>query len=143
MADDQLTPEQTAAVAAVRLLANDPANTAGTVFSDDEYVAFLGMERGVVKLAAAQAIDTIADNEALVAKVIRDGELATDGAKLADSLRKRAASLRAQAASEKADDDAGADDGGAYFGLTNIGQDAVRRPELTAWPTGPHAPWGW
>lgn len=81
-------------VADVRLLINAPGT--GAVFTDDEINAFLRLEGGVVKLAAAQAIDTIADNEALVSKVIKDGQLSTDGAKVADSLRKRAAALRTQ-----------------------------------------------
>ena len=94
------------AVAQVRLLINDPSGPA-SLFSNDEINAFLTMEGGVVKLAAAQAIDTIADNELLLLKVIKDHELSTDGAKVADSLRKRAAALREQAAAAAEDADAG------------------------------------
>jgi hypothetical protein len=79
----------------VRLLLNDTA--APFVFADEEIDAFLELEGGIVKRAAAQAIDTNADNEALASKVLRSQDLSTDGAKVADALRKRAAVLRAQA----------------------------------------------
>jgi hypothetical protein len=86
-------------VGKVRLLINDVDET-GLVFPDTQIQAFLTLEGDNVKRAAAQAIDTIADNEALASKVITDHQLQTDGAKLADALRKRAATLRAQADSE-------------------------------------------
>lgn len=104
----------------VRFLVNDPKLDDGTpVFSDAEITGYLSLEGGSVKRAAAQAIDTIADNEALTSKYIRDHQLTIDGTKVADSLRKRAASLRAQADS---------DDGG-FFDL--VGNGCSRTPELT------------
>lgn len=108
-------PETDPAVNDVRLLINAPG--ADDVFTDDEIAAFLRLEGGAVKLAAAQAIDTIADNEALVSKVIRDGQLSTDGAKTADSLRKRAAALRAQHTAALDDEDDG------YFEVIDITTD--------------------
>ena len=91
----------------VRLLAND-TNPADYLFTDAEITAFLTLDGQNVKRAAAQAIDTIADNEALVAKVITDHDLTMDGAKVADALRKRATALRAQADTEvQLADDAG------------------------------------
>lgn len=89
----------------VRLLLND-TREAAPVFSDAEVDAFLTLEGGSVKRAAAQALDVIADDEALTSKVIRTQDLSTDGAKVAESLRKRAVSLRAQAGDD-ADDEAG------------------------------------
>ena len=83
----------------VRLLIGDTDDNQQTI-KDNEITALLDMEGGSVKLAAAQALDMIADNEVLVAKVIRTTDTATDGAKVADSLRKRAESLREQAAEE-------------------------------------------
>lgn len=80
----------------VRLLIND-TNTTAEVFSDLEVQALLDLEGGNVKLAAAQALDTIADDEALTSKAIRSQDLTTDGAKVAAILRARAASLRAEA----------------------------------------------
>lgn len=57
-----------------------------------------------VRYAAADALDAIATSEALVLKVIRTQDLQTDGAKLADTLMKRAAALRV--AAKQAEDDA-------------------------------------
>lgn len=78
----------------VRLLLNDTDPT-DEILKDEEYQAFLDME-GSVKLAAAQVLDTIADNEALASKTLTSSDVSIDGAKLADSLRKRAATLREQ-----------------------------------------------
>jgi predicted homoserine dehydrogenase-like protein len=78
----------------VRLLISDTDET-DEIFEDEEIQSFLDME-GSVKLAAAQALDTIADNEALASKVLTSSDVSVDGAKLADSLRKRAIELRSQ-----------------------------------------------
>jgi hypothetical protein len=51
----------------------------------------------IVRLAAAQALDTIATSEALVSKVIRTLDLQTDGAKLGTELRAQATQMRATA----------------------------------------------
>jgi hypothetical protein len=108
----------------VRFLVNDARlnDDTGNVFSDEEIDAYLALEGGNVKLAAAQALDTIADNEALASKVLKDHQLSTDGAKVADAIRKRAASLRAQAA----------DEGEGFFDLVGSGTACV--PELTGYP---------
>lgn len=88
-----------ASVAAVRLLIadTDPTNQ---ILTDTQVGQFVDLEGGVVKLAAAQALDSIASSEALVSKVIRTQDLATDGAKTAAALRDHAARLREQAAGE-------------------------------------------
>lgn len=94
MAYDPATP-----AGQVRLLLNDTATASeDQVFTDAEITAFLTMEGDVVKLAAAQAIETNASNEALASKVLRTETATTDGAKLADALRKHAQSLRDQVA---------------------------------------------
>ncbi|WP_435744912.1 hypothetical protein [Nocardioides sp. SYSU DS0663] len=113
----------------LRSLINDTATADGDrLFPDAELTDFLDLEGGSVKRAAAQVLDTIADNEALVGKAIHTQDLQTDGTKVADSLRKRAASLRSQA--DREDDDA--DEG--YFEVIDLeGTDG--RPERTAWPT--------
>jgi hypothetical protein len=80
----------------VRLLINDDGD-GGNVFPDAAIDAFLSMEGDNVKRAAAQALDTIADDEALTSKVIRSQDLSTDGASLAAGLRARAQELRRQA----------------------------------------------
>ena len=108
----------------IRLLLSDVAEP--WVFNDDEIDAFLALE-GSVKLAAAQAIDVNATNEVLASKVLRTQDLSTDGAKLADAMRRHAASLREQAADE--------DEG--YFELVD-GSCYSWGPELTerqiCWP---------
>lgn len=109
----------------VRLLINDVDEDTG-VFTDTEIKAILVLEGGAVKLAAAQLIDTNADNEALASKVLRTQDLTTDGAKLADSLRTRAKQLRA----EHFDDLEGV----GAFELIGGGGDG--RPEHTNYFTG-------
>lgn len=79
----------------VRLLIADLGSS--PVFTNAQVQTFLDVEAGNVKRAAAQALDTLASNEALVSKVIKDRNLSTDGAKVADALRKHAATLRGQA----------------------------------------------
>jgi hypothetical protein len=82
----------------VRLLINDVDRSA-YVFTDTDIQTFLDIEGDNVRLAAAQALDTIATNEALVSKVLRSQDLSTDGARLSAEIRARAATLRAQATS--------------------------------------------
>lgn len=101
----------------VRLLLND-VDDAAQVFTDDEIAAFLDLEGGNVKLAAAQAIDTNATNEVLASKVLRTQDLTTDGAKVADAMRAHAQRLRDQVT---ADDD-------GYFEIIEPGPDCG--PEL-------------
>lgn len=119
MAD--LTPHQQ-----VRLLIND-RNEA--VFDNEEIDALLALEGDNVRRAAAEALDIIADDEVLTSKVIRTQDLTTDGAKVAESLRKRAVSLRARADQEDADDD-----GGGYFDVVDFPSSDGSWPELTSSP---------
>jgi hypothetical protein len=85
----------------VRLLIPDTQETTA-VFSDEEITAFLALESASVRRATALALETIASNEALTLKVVRLLDVQTDGAKLADSLMKRAATLRQQALEDDA-----------------------------------------
>jgi hypothetical protein len=80
---------------------------AEAIFSDEEYAAFLDLE-GDIRRATALALETIAADEALVQKVQQFGDFRTDGAKTADSLLKRAATLRSQASDADAAEDGGA-----------------------------------
>lgn len=84
----------------VRLLVSDTGTGDARIFSDGEINAFLTLEASDVKRAAAQALESIASNEALVGKVIKSQDLSTDGPKVAESLRAHAARLREQAATE-------------------------------------------
>lgn len=88
--------DYTSNVGRVRLLINDTDES--PVFSDAEIGVFLALESDDVKKAAAQALDTIADDELLTSKVIRSQDLSTNGAALAEQLRKRATELRHQSA---------------------------------------------
>jgi hypothetical protein len=119
MPNDVTTP-----VGQVRLLLNDVAEP--YVFDDAEIAAFLELEAGSVKRAAAQAIDTNATNEALASKVLKTPNVQTDGAKVADAMRKHADRLREQA--DKADD--AADEG--FFAIVPM-TGGTSRPELTGW----------
>lgn len=96
----------------IRLLLND-VDEPTMVFTDSELRTFLLLEGGAVKLAAAQAIDTNADNEALASKVLHTQDLTTDGAKLAAVLHSRAEQLRNQHFNDLED--------GGYFEIVDTG----------------------
>lgn len=85
----------------VRLLITD-VQAATSIFADAEIDAFLALEGGVVKRAAARALATIAANEVLVQKRIRLLDLQTDGPAEAAELRALAKQLRDEAADEAA-----------------------------------------
>ncbi|MBN1320154.1 MAG: hypothetical protein JXA87_04845 [Thermoleophilia bacterium] len=93
-------------VGKVRLLVPDTSATS-YVFEDDEITAFLALETDV-RRAAALALETIASSQALTLKVIKILDLQTDGARTAEALLKRAATLRQQALEAEA----GEEDGG-------------------------------
>lgn len=78
----------------VRLLIAD-TDAPNQIFTDAQLDQFLTLET-YVKLAAAQALDTIASNEALVSKKIRTLDLQTDGPAVATALHAQADSLREQ-----------------------------------------------
>jgi hypothetical protein len=79
----------------VRLLIGDD-DTSNQIFQDASIDAFLSMEGGEVKLGAAAAIEAIAAKQALIQKVMKIGDVTTDGAKLAQALRELAANFRRQ-----------------------------------------------
>lgn len=89
-------PPATEAQDDVRLLIADTDST-NRMFSTRQIAQFLRLNADNTRRAAAQALDVLASNEALVSKVIRTQDLQTDGAKVADALRKQAAELRRQA----------------------------------------------
>lgn len=78
----------------VRLITADSRDD-GHILEDDEVAAFLALNGGNVRLAAADALDTIASNESLVQKAIKLLDLQTNGPAVAADLRKAAASQRA------------------------------------------------
>lgn len=96
MLDVDPVPPPTDAQRQMRLLISD-TDTANRIFSTLELSDFLAMNGDSVRRAAAQALDTLAANEALVSKKIRTQDLQTDGPAVAEALRKQAAELRRQA----------------------------------------------
>lgn len=91
----------------VRLLIQDDTESYGGIdiyfFSDEKIDAFLALnvdEDDPVRLAAADALDAWASNEAMVTKAIRLLDVSTNGPAVAASLRIHAQTLRTQAASE-------------------------------------------
>jgi hypothetical protein len=93
----------------VRLLSVDSDSTYA-VFEDDEIDAFLSMEGNNVKRAAAQALDTIASNDAYRIKKVSLLDVSADGVSVADVLHKRSAMLRDQADKEEASESGGSFD---------------------------------
>jgi hypothetical protein len=92
------TLDYTTDIGKVRAIIMD-VESESAAMQDEQIQAFLTIE-GNVKLAAAQALDAIASNEALVQKRIQILDLKTDGPATAKSLREHADKLR-----EQVDDD--------------------------------------
>ena len=70
-----------------------------SLLSDAQLQEFLDVEANDVKMASAQALDSIASTQALILKKIKVLDLTTDGPALAKALRDQAESLRKQAQS--------------------------------------------
>lgn len=77
------------------------------IFTDLEIQAFLDMNGGGIKLAAAQALDVIAANEVYVQKRIKILDLWTNGPSEATELRQLAKELRRQVAEGEGDTSSG------------------------------------
>ena len=77
----------------LRDLRNEPRY----LFTDDEILAFLAVNGGNVKRAAADACDAIGMDKGLQLLVLKTDDKQTDGAKLLDAIVKRAKALREQA----------------------------------------------
>ena len=77
----------------LRDLRNEPRY----LFTDDEILAFLAINNGNVKLAAADACDAIGMDKSLQLLVLKTDDKQTDGAKLLSAIVDRARQLRAQA----------------------------------------------
>lgn len=77
----------------LRDLRNEPRY----LFTDDEITAYLAINNGNVKLAAADACDAIGTDKALQLLVLKTDDKQTDGAKLLSAFVGRAKQLRAQA----------------------------------------------
>lgn len=84
----------------LRDLRNEPRY----LFTDDEILAFLAINNGNVKRAAADACDAIGMDKALQLLVLKTDDKQTDGAKLLDAIVKRARMLREQAKEDDEND---------------------------------------
>lgn len=98
--------DYTTPIKQIRVLIADTATP--HLLDDQELQTYLelndwseGYKPGVF-YAAADALDAIATSEVLTSKVIRTQDLSTDGAKVADALRKQATGLRDRADEEVA-----------------------------------------
>ena len=84
----------------VRLLITD-SDYQNPIFQDNEIDMFLSIAaENDIRLAAAEALETIARSEALVQKKIKLLDLTTDGPAVAKSLMESARLLRDEAANE-------------------------------------------
>lgn len=90
----------------VRLLIPD-VDEENLLLDNAQIEAFLQLEGGNVKLAAAQALEAIGSSETLIAKSIRTQDVQTNGPAVAADLRARAAELRRQVAEGEGDDSVG------------------------------------
>lgn len=81
----------------------DPQNA---VFQDEEIQDFLTENSDSVRRAAAEALETIATDQALTLKVIQTLDLSTNGAALMNSLMTRATRLRETADQTEAEEEA-------------------------------------
>ena len=93
-----IDPNTSIGLVRLRIFDRDVTNQ---IFDDDTITSvFNNLERTSIKRTAAFFLETIATQEALILKVMKNLELTTDGAKLADSLLKNAGVLRTQADEE-------------------------------------------
>lgn len=99
------------------------------ILTDEQLQGYLAIEAHNLKRAAAAALDAIASSEALVSKVITTQDRSTNGAAVADALRKHAAALRARADAEETQDEE------SFFLLTEPLYPSVRAEgEEHRWP---------
>jgi hypothetical protein len=96
-----------------------------TLFTDTELTSYVEIGGGSVLRGAAYAMIAIANSEAMISKVIKTQDLATDGAKVAEAFRKNAEVLLARADKE--------DDLANSFYIDIIDNGYPYPPELTEW----------
>lgn len=97
-----------------------------TLFADTEIEKYLEVGGGSALRAAAYALLAIATSEAMISKVIRTQDLNTNGAQVADAMRRNAQLLFDRADKE----DKAADE--FYIDIVDFGA-GWTRPELTEW----------
>lgn len=100
-----------------------------TLFEDKDLQNYFTAGGGSVLRAAGLAVLAISNSEALISKVIGTQDLQTDGAKVAEAMRKNAQLLFDRADAEEAQADS------FYFNVVDYGG-TWERPELTEWNWG-------
>ena len=95
------TYDTTTDIGKVRMLIPD-RDEGNAIFQDSEIQAYLDLNDSSVKRATAEALETIASDQALTLKVISTLDLSTNGASVSDALMRRAEKLRAVAEDEDA-----------------------------------------
>lgn len=98
----------------------------GQLLTDEQLGALLTLNTGSARLAAADALETIAASEVLISKKIRTQDLATDGPAVAKALMDLAASLRRRARELGEDPAATVEE---FFDIVPTTGHSRRRPE--------------
>ena len=96
------TTDTTTDIGKVRLLIGD-VDLANQIFQDDSISAFLSLESSDIRLAAAQALDTMGSQQVYLLKVLTLPGITTNGALVSKELRERAKALREQVAAGTGD----------------------------------------
>lgn len=96
------TYDVSTAVGQVRLLSLD-TNITTPCHQDEEITILLTLEKGNVKLAAANALELISGNKLLTKRLVAIGSLKLDIATAPKALADRASELRRQVDQEKAE----------------------------------------
>lgn len=109
----------------VRLLIPDRVE-ANAVFTDEEIQAYLDMNDSNVRRAAAEALETIASDEAMTLKVLTTLDLSTNGASVSDALLRRAEILR-----DKADEADAGEEGGSFDYAEMVSNDFTARERVS------------
>lgn len=116
------TYDVTTDIGKARMLIPDRVD-ADAVFTDEEIAAYLSMNDSNIRRAAADALETIASDEAMTLKVVSTLDLSTNGASTSDAILARAKLLRQQA------DDADAGEAGGSLDYAEMDLNAFTRRE--------------
>jgi hypothetical protein len=98
-----------------------------TLFTDDELTNYVEVANGSVLRGAGYAMLAISNSEAMISKVIKTQDLMTNGAQVAEAMRKNAQVLFDRA--DKEDEMAGE----FYIDIVDGFGGPWRNPELTEW----------
>lgn len=127
------TFDLTTSVGKVRLLIPDP-DISSPLFTDEEIVTFLSLEKQGIFRAAALALETAASNKtlsAIVAVRLSDGSSIGSSSGALEPLFARARELRRRAEEEEAREDGGAfaiaEIGNEIFAPVSIRRNALKR----------------